>query len=593
MNHFCKSLIAPVLLILLPPLGVIAQEIRQTDKSEGGEINRRIAMVSDRIMFGNTPEMTPDFILADISLKPEFKRRFTDFSGDISGRYFNAFSSTPFDGNPVDIHRLMAEALSYQHKDGRFGNPDLVFDKEKLGGPQMALLWGNGRLLVGIMDYYKAYRKPEVLAAAKKLGDFLNGITDNCVSPEIAERFKDKSATGYICFTQLMEGLVMLWDETKEDKYLRTASRVYTLLPPKGKQHSHGYLNTLLGTLMLYDRTGIPVHLNFVKSRYDELVHSPDYLITGGVPEYFGSVGVSKDSRDEGCSESDFLMLSFHLWKTTQDMKYLENAEHCLINHLFANQFNTGDFGSKYLDPEIGFRVDKNSARCWWCCNFHALRALNETRQYIFTKKDKRIQFNLFFDGEYQDNGVHLKAVQAENHSNRFQITILKSAPDTRLAIRKPLWINGMSLKSNGKIVNTKVEGDYMVVDRAIQPNEKLELELEYKLRLFDKDKKEIGLPLQAKTRAAIFYGPYLLSVDADFQPFFDSEPNYTNCLELPTLLNFTPASAPTDSKVRDCYLKADHVHSDMFGKYPVILRPVGETARESPCNVRVWFDIR
>jgi hypothetical protein len=32
--------------------------------------------------------------------------------------------------------------------------------------------------------------------------------------------------------------------------------------------------------------------------------------------------------------------------------KYLENAEHCLINHLFANQFKTGDFGSKYLDPE-------------------------------------------------------------------------------------------------------------------------------------------------------------------------------------------------------------------------------------------------
>ena len=593
MKLLYTSLVGLTFLILISSFSGVPEETRKTGKSPAGEISRRIEMVSDRIMFGNTPEMTPDFILADISLKPEFKRRFTEFSGDISGRYFNAFSSYPFDGNPVNIHLLMAEALTYQHKDGRFGNPDLVFDQEKLDGPQMALLWGNGRLLVGLMDYYKAYRKPEVLVAAKKLGDFLNGITDNCVSPEIAERFRNKSAMGYICFTQLMEGLVMLWDETKEDKYLKTASRVYTLLPPKGKQHSHGYLNTLLGTLMLYDRTGISEHLNFVTLRYDELVHSPDYLITGGVPEYFGSIGVSKDSRDEGCSESDFLMLSFHLWKTTQDMKYLENAEHCLINHLFANQFKTGDFGSKYLDPEIGFRVDKNVARCWWCCNFHALRALHETSQYIFTRKDNRIKFNLFFDGEYQDNEVQLQAVQTGNQSNRFQITIFKSAPDIRLAIRKPGWAKGVSLKSDGKIISTRDEGDYLVVDRALHPNERLEIELVYKLRLFDKDKKEIGLPLPDKTRAAIFYGPYLMSIDGNFQPFFDSEPNYTNYLELPALLNLTPESAPTDSRVKDCYIKADHFHSDMFGKYPVILRPISETTWESPCNVRVWFTIQ
>jgi hypothetical protein len=110
---------------------------------------------------------------------------------------------------------------------------------------------------------------------------------------------------------------------------------------------------------------------------------------------------------------------------------------------------------------------------------------------------------------------------------------------------------------------------------------------------LFDKDKKEIGLPLQDKTRAAIFYGPYLMSIDGNFQPFFDSEPNYTNYLELSALLNLTPESAPTDSRVKDCYIKADHFHSDMFGKYPVILRPISETTWESPCNVRVWFTIQ
>lgn len=70
-------------------------------------------------------------ILAAISLKSEFKRRFTAFSGDISGRYFDVFSSYPAENNPIDLPKLMEEALQYQHPNGRFGNPDLVFDPEK------------------------------------------------------------------------------------------------------------------------------------------------------------------------------------------------------------------------------------------------------------------------------------------------------------------------------------------------------------------------------------------------------------------------------------------------------------------------------
>ena len=239
-----------------------------------GEIHQRIKLVSDRIMFGKIPEMSSDFILADLSLKPEFKRRFTDFSGDISGRYFDVFSSFPHPDNPINLSKLMDEALQYQRNDGRFGNPELMFDPEKLAGPQMALLWGNGRFLVGMMKYYQMDGQPKVLSAAEKLGDFIIGISDNCASPEVIERLKNKNYMGYICFTQLMEGLILLWDETKNDKYLQAASRIYTLLPSPGRQHSHGYLNTLMGTLMMFERTGKSEHLKYVTDRYDELVHS-------------------------------------------------------------------------------------------------------------------------------------------------------------------------------------------------------------------------------------------------------------------------------------------------------------------------------
>jgi hypothetical protein len=563
-----------------------------TYKIESGEINQRIKMVTDRIMFGNTPQMSSDFILADISLKPEFKRRFTDFSGDISGRYFDVFSSYPVKNNPIDIHKLMDEALQYQHHDGRFGNPDLVFDADKLAEKQMALLWGNGRLLVGLMRYYQMDHQPKVLAAAKNLGNFINEIADNCTSSQVIERLKHKDYMGYICFTQLMEGLVLLWDETKDEKYMQTASKVYPLLPPPGKQHSHGYLNTLMGTLMLYDRTGKAEQLKFVTDRYNELINSPEYLIFGGVPEYFGTVGVSKEARDEGCAEADFIMLSLRLWKTTGETKYLDKSEHCLINHLFPNQFETGDFGHRSLDPEMGFVNDMNIARSWWCCNFHALRALHEMKDNIFTKSDDTIQFNLFFDGEYTDNELHVTAEQVKNHSNQFKIRVLKAGENSRLAVRKPGWARQVDFSFDGKKLITEQKGDYLFLDPTLKPGDQIDVEFVYQVKWVNKDKKEIAFPISGKMQAALFYGPYLMSVDSNFQPFFDSEPNYSNYIELQDQLKFTPELAPSGSSLTNTYLVMQHIHSDMFGKYPVVMRPISETTWQPPCNIRVWFTI-
>lgn len=557
-----------------------------------GQIDQRIKMVSDRIMFGHTPEMSADFILADISLKPEFKRRFTAFSGDISGRYFDVFASYPVKNNPIDIHKLMQEALQYQHPDGRFGNPDLVFDPDKLASPHMALLWGNGRLLVGLMKYYQMDRQPGVLAAAKKLGDFINGIASSAANQEVADRLKSNSYMGYICFTQLMEGLVLLSDETGDRKYMQTAEEVYKFLPPPGKQHSHGYLNTLLGTLMLYDRTANKDQLKFVTDRYNELVSSPEHLVFGGVPEYFGEAGGSEVFRDEGCSEADFIMLSQGLWKTTGDMSYLENSEDCLINHLFANQYQTGDFGHRIIVPGMGLDLDEEVARSWWCCNFHALRALHETKEIIFTRKGNTIQLNLFLDGEYSDKEIHLTAEQVKNHSNQFKIRVGQAVPGLRLAIRKPGWAKQVKLTVGGEKLPAVQTGDYLVIDKILKNGDQIDVTLDYQVKWIDSEKKEIAFPISGKMQAALFYGPFLMSVDGNFQPFFDSEPSLSNYLVLQDELKFGPELAPSGSNLKNTYLVMQHIHTDMFGKYPVVIRPISETTWQSACKTRVWFTI-
>ena len=76
----------------------------------------------ERVLRGQNPAYTPEFLLADIS--GSGGRRFTYFSGDLSGRYVGALST-------VAQHRslqlpsfddLVAAIISRQHPEGYFGS---------------------------------------------------------------------------------------------------------------------------------------------------------------------------------------------------------------------------------------------------------------------------------------------------------------------------------------------------------------------------------------------------------------------------------------------------------------------------------------
>ena len=115
-----------------------------------GELKRRIELARDRMLEGQVPEFTEDFVLADVALRPDYPRRFANYSGDLSGRLIGALAdhATPF------LDDLVVHLHEYQKQDGRFGSADLSYVPDEIGLDHMALLWGNGRLLVGLLEYH-------------------------------------------------------------------------------------------------------------------------------------------------------------------------------------------------------------------------------------------------------------------------------------------------------------------------------------------------------------------------------------------------------------------------------------------------------
>ena len=71
--------------------------------------------------------------------------------------------------------------------------------------------------------------------------------------PKEVVRGSRHGSHGIHLFTQITDGMVKLYEATSDKNYLWRLH--LPLLPSLGNQHSHGFLNTLLGVMRLYQAT--------------------------------------------------------------------------------------------------------------------------------------------------------------------------------------------------------------------------------------------------------------------------------------------------------------------------------------------------
>ena len=492
------------------------------------EFSYRMQLAYDRM---TEPRFHPifdePFILADVCLDPNNPRRFYNFSGDLSGRFFEVMAASA--GHRADYHQLMHEALKQQRPDGRFGDINLRFTADEIGGEHMALLWGNGRFLVGLMTYYRHFPNPEVLAAAVRLGDFFKHTYDACSTPEVADKLEGMGAKGIICFTQYIEGLVLLSEATGDRSYADAAAKTYHLIGDRGTQHSHGYLTTLRGVLMLYHYSGNHTYLQFVQQAVDALLASDDMTIYDSVKEYFGNI----HDRDEGCSTADFLRLCLGLHLATGEMKYLQTAEHTLYNSLYFNQYTTGDFGHHNLHNRGSGPSTIMAA--WWCCSMHGLRALQEVNQvYALHKTPAGYQLDLYLESDYNIEGLRasLRRKDMEGTDFRYQLDIHTIAANQPLRLRVPEWAEHMEVTRGGTTLATATQHGYITLP-GLSSGDQLQIQLVAKVRVRTTDGSYVSIDDigNQPVNGCLFVGPLMMGVEQSIDPEFAAEPNENTVL--------------------------------------------------------------
>jgi DUF1680 family protein len=388
-----------------------------------------------------SPLDSPDFILADLSLKQ--KRRYTDYSGDISGRWIGAaaFLSPLYPRPFAPFPKILAEIPTYQKSDGHFGAdqdlPRIEHDRDT------AILWGNGRLLIGLVEVYERTGDQKALETAKKLGDYFIAIDPVFNKPEIIARkpggYNVNFETYYL---SCIEGLAALGRVTAKVCYLDEGKRIGELaltVKDFDNIHSHGRLCAVRGFAELYAATG-DLRCRDGAERDWKTFMDKYRLPTGGVKEVLDPGCV----RDEGCSECDWLRLNLALWRLTGKGCYLDESERCLKGHFIYNQYPNGGAGHRVLYQIDGHPVAFVGAgdEAWWCCSEHWPRATADVARLAVTGGGQGPSINLMIDcaGNVAGPGGKWQVDQRETEDG-LQVT-LQSPTEAKAAVRihRPAW---------------------------------------------------------------------------------------------------------------------------------------------------------
>ncbi|MBQ9812800.1 MAG: glycoside hydrolase family 127 protein [Thermoguttaceae bacterium] len=334
------------------------------------------------------------FVLDDVNFNQ--KRRFFNYSGDISGRYIEVASLTSTKDKPTTpiLPKIIDEIVQYQNPDGHFGrevdwNKTIDVAGSTDQSLEMPILWGNGRLMLGLFAAYERFGNEKALKAAKKMADFyvyivVKRFCDPARMDEYKQEAKGYAAAYVTCVFHGIEGLVRAYRITGDKKYLDCAVTMadfheqFDTLPVG---HSHGSISAHEALVMLYEETNDKKYLDRVVKRWDDAVYQGFVNPGGGVCENYIVSGHS----DEGCSEADWLRICLMIWRNTGEVKYLDFAERMLYNEYQMNQWHTGGFGHRYMvsDDKGCFAWGERYAESYWCCSYHGPLGYYELKEYF------------------------------------------------------------------------------------------------------------------------------------------------------------------------------------------------------------------
>ncbi len=467
-----------------------------------GDEGRRLALSIEHLQRLNTEEMWREFDNPD---------PIWHWGADYAGRWIATMALlSNHTGIDYGAESVARRRIGYQRPDGSYGD---------FTAPHGYKEWfGMGRGLVGLLEYFFATCDEEAFHSARRLGEYY------------LAQYPQLTPYMYECYSNALEGVVLLAKHTGEDRFLEfaqsmaRASMAYqriwhsTILGENGRRSPcggqvHCQLMTARGLLDLAELTG---DMTWVAPVLELHQHICDRVLSlaGGVGIYF-----NRPEENEACADADWLRLNLQLWRMTGERPYLELARNTLTNQIpFAQASNGAYCYLRGLQNRSGNAFDV-------CCSHHVPRAIWEVMRHAVTATEEgHVWVDLLLEGRFEiDSGDVQFSFTADRKEEAdavaWRFTIDK-APARSLAfgVRQPDWAGEATMMVGGKVI-ARINAD-PVVTRTWSSGDVIDLRLPHRPRLVTGHM--VGRQLMHENEAAVLYGPQVYALSDLHNPAVD-----------------------------------------------------------------------
>ena len=402
-------------------------------------------------------------------------------------------------------------------------------------------IWGRKYCLLGLLDYHELTGDENALKAAGRLAGHL--------IKEIKEKdglIVNKGNYRGMAASSVLEPMVRLYNNTKNDKYLQFAEEIVQQwetpagpqlisksnvnvrerfpLPenwysPEQGQKAYEMMSCYEGLLELYRVTGKEEYKKAVENTWENIRNTEINIAGSGASEEMWFGGRDKQTMpvthfQETCVTVTWIKLNQQLLRLTGEAKYADEIERSYYNALLGSLSKDGSDWAKYT-PLNGRRLP-GSGQCGMqlnCCNASGPRGQFTLPLTAVMASDRGVSVNFFVDGTYKlktPSGKELAVIQKTNYPVSGSIALSMELPreeEMTMRIRIPEWSRITKVFINDKAVEDVNPGEYLEIARKWSSKDIVLVEMDMRGRAV----------ISGDTRkfAAITRGPIVLARDS------------------------------------------------------------------------------
>jgi DUF1680 family protein len=398
-------------------------------------------------------------------------------------------------------------------------------------------VWIQKYVLLGLIAQYDETANNNYLLAAKASADHLLSLTGP--GKLSVEEYGPSFHKGGVNFS-ILEPVVLLYERTKEKKYLDYASYIVDAWSKPGKyskngvrlienaaagkplvnyevMHTYTLMSDFEGLCELYRVTRKKQYLDAC-IRVAHAIKKYELMIIGSMSNHEMWYNGAKhqtgilERPNETCATATWMKLCYQLLRLTGDPAWADEMETSLYNGLLGAMMPKGEwwsYDSHLYGERVPSRVQGDHLSC---CVSSGPRALLLTPQWASMMGARgSLVVNLFTAGNATytlPNGETVTITQETDYPRTSLVTLhVQPRKQTTfpLQLRIPAWSSQTVLKVNGKTIPT-TPGTYATIERSWKPGDVVTLELDLRGRI-------VPAP-GGETHQAIVRGPIVLAMD-------------------------------------------------------------------------------